>query len=122
MELLNQLPCWYIIVGIIWSCYQGYRGIVETRHYNKDNWTSLWERMVVLYIHDFAFRFVCTIAGFFALYVSYILISNASDMYGLSSGTSWLLLFSFLIGVIGVGGQLHFVIIMGKLLKGKPTE
>ncbi|MHC4270395.1 MAG: hypothetical protein ACYSTS_18310 [Planctomycetota bacterium] len=109
------MPCWYIIIGIVWSIFQGARGVVETRLNNKDKEWKSWEKYIVLYIHDFAFRFICTLSGFFALYVSYSLLANTANVFKLSSGASLLLVFSFLIGVIGVGGQLHYVILIGKL-------
>ena len=32
MDSLNQIPFWYIIlIGIIWSMYQGVRGAIEHR-------------------------------------------------------------------------------------------
>ena len=113
-SVLRELPCWYVTVAIVWSFYQGARGVVETRLNNRDKKWEWWEKVIVLDIHDFAFRFVCTMAGFLALYVSYRLIAEVPSTFELSAGTSLLLVFSFLIGVIGVGGQLHYVILMGK--------
>ena len=72
------------------------------------------EREKVIDIHDFAFRFVCTMAGFIALYVSYSLVSSVSIDSEFSSGAALLLVLLFLIGVIGVGGQLHHVILFEK--------
>ena len=115
-SVLSELPCWYVTVAIVWSFYQGARGVVETRLNNAakiKNWKN-WEKVIVLYIHDFAFRSICTMAGFLALYFSYRLIAKVPSIFELSAGTSLLLVFSFLIGVIGVGGQLHYVILMGK--------
>jgi len=88
--------------------------VVEARVVNADKQWKLWEKVMILYIHDFVFRFVCTIAGFLALYVSYHLLLKAPHIFELSAGTALLLVFSFLIGIIGVGGQLHYVILMGK--------
>jgi hypothetical protein len=113
MQIVNQLPWSYLLCGLVWSLYQGVRGIVEQRRAYKDRekqtWDQ-WERVMILYIHDFAFRFVCTAAGFVALYVSYFL---AKDLTALTTGSSLLLILSFLIGIIGVGGQLHYVILLG---------
>lgn len=115
MDLLTQMPCWYVIIAGLLSLYQGCRGVVEQRRNYLDNlagkkWKT-WEKIVILYVHDFIFRLVCTMAGFVALYVSYIL---AKGIFNLSLSASVLLAFSFLIGVIGVGGQLHYVILMGR--------
>lgn len=128
-ESLNQIPCWYIIAGILWSIYQGVRGAIEYRlnydaqfykdanqnnKFQKPFWKR-WEKWVVLYVHDFVFRFVCTISGFVALYLAYTLAGD--NMQGITSGSSVLIVFLFLIGIIGIGGQLHYIILMGKLPK-----
>jgi hypothetical protein len=119
VQIVNQLPCWYVLSGLVWSTYQGFRGIVEQRRAYKDRneqdrkW-SRSERVIILYIHDFAFRFICTTAGFLALYVAYFLAKGLAYDTELATGSSLLLTLSFLIGVIGVGGQLHYVILMGR--------
>ena len=115
MDLLSQPQYWYFAIGLLWSVFQGVRGIVETRLHNPhaSEWKP-WERILVLYIHEFAFRFICTMAGFVSLYMSIALFNEISPDSELSTGDSLLLLLLFLIGVIGVGGQLHYVILMGK--------
>ena len=115
MDLLNQPQFWYFAFGILWSVFQGVRGVVETRLSNPQAsaWKR-WERVVVLYVHDFAFRFVCTMAGFVSLYMSVVLFNEISPDSELSTGDSLLMLLLFLVGVIGVGGQLHYVILLGK--------
>ncbi len=117
MDLLSQIPCWYITIGIMWSILQGGRGVLEQRADPDPNKRSLqcWEKVLIHYIHAFCFCFVCTMAGFFALYVSYLLAKDASSLHQLTLGSAALLAFSFLIGVIGVGGQLPYVIVMGRL-------
>ena len=115
MDFLSQLQFWYFAFGIVCGVFQGVRGVVESRLNNPgaSEWKS-WERMVVLYIHDFWFRFVCTIAGFVSLYMSVVLFNEISPDSELSAGDSLLMLLLFLVGVIGVSGQLHYVILMGK--------
>jgi len=127
METLCQIPNWYILIGIVWSTYQGVRGAIEHRlnyanQIQQSNQTEKrltkwkpWEKWMILYIHDFSFRFICTISGFISLYFAY---SLSKDMISsLTTGSSVFIAFLFLIGVIGVGGQLHYVILMGKLPK-----
>jgi len=119
MELLNGVSCWYLVIAIAWSLYQGARGVIETRLNNRDkNWQA-WQKVLVLDIHDFAFRFVCTMAGFLALFVSYRIAESVDLLADLSTGAAALLVFSFMIGVIGVGGQLHYIILLGKLPPAK---
>ena len=131
MDSFSQVPSWYIWLGFLWSIYQGVRGAVEQHlghqakvHIGAEKWIEPrepkwkeWHRWLVLYTHDFAFRFICTAAGFVALYLATIVAGDTSNIRSLSTGTSVLLAFLFLIGIIGVGGQLHYVILMGKLPK-----
>jgi hypothetical protein len=122
MDLLSQPQFWYFAFGILWSIFQGARGVVEARLSNPHAraWKR-WERIVVLYVHDFAFRFICTMAGFVSLYMSVALFNDISPDSELSTGDALLMLFSFLLGVVGVGGQLHHVILLGKLPSAKTS-
>jgi hypothetical protein len=115
MDFLSQPQYWYFAFGVAWSLFQGVRGVVEARLCNPhaSAWKP-WERILVLYIHDFAFRFICTLAGFLALYMSIVLFNEIDPETELSTGDSLLLVLLFLIGVIGAGGQLHYVMLMGK--------
>lgn len=80
---MNAIPIWYLSLASVWSSYQGVRGIIETRinleiamsanEPSRIAWTPWWKKVVVLDIHDFWFRFICTMAGFASLYVSYLL-------------------------------------------------
>ena len=109
MALLDEVSSGYVALAVFWSFYQGVRGIIETRLYNQDKKWSWWWRILVLDIHDFAFRFICTAAGFVALYVCYS-VALAIDLEGeISIGDATLLISSFIIAVIGIGGQLHCV-------------
>lgn len=122
MDFLSQPQYWYFAVGVVWSIFQGVRGVVETRLANPhaSEWKP-WERILVLYIHDFAFRFICTMAGFLSLYMSVVLFNQINPESELSTGDSLLLLLLFLVGVIGTGGQLHYVILMGKRPSAKSS-
>ncbi len=109
----------YIIVAIVWSSFQGYRGIIEQNRAYKDRpeksptW-SINEKCIILFIHDFAFRFICTISGFAALYLIYITYGNLTLLRDLTSGLAILMVFLSIIGLIGIGGQLHHIIIGNK--------
>lgn len=131
MNSLIELPCWYIWLGFFWSTYQGIRGVVEQSlaHHGKvfqeanNKWRlprdpswKPWQKWLVLYVHDFAFRFICTATGFFVLYLAVVIIGgDINNIKCLSPSASTLLAFLFLLGIIGVGGQLHYVILMGKV-------
>jgi hypothetical protein len=121
MQIINEIPCWYLILALLWILYQAYRGVREHALYHeeakKSNQRSDWsckDEWVILYIHDFVFRFVCTMAGFSTLFFTYYILSKTTDLMSISTGTSALVASAFIIGVIGVGGQLHHVILLGK--------
>ena len=132
MGALNEISTFYVVVAVLWATYQGFRGAVEqqlnhfsrVRDAQKGTWEEprdpkweCWQRWVVLYVHDFAFRFICTFAGFVALYVANMLAGDLGKLRELSAQSSALVAFLFLVGVIGVGGQLHYVILLGKVPK-----
>jgi hypothetical protein len=124
VKLLTELPCWYSIIAVVASLYFGTRGVVmhrieaerinlEIRSKEGREWKT-WEIVFIRYIQDFIFNFVCSIAGFISLFLSYSLLTGLRDLSKLSAGISLLVVFLFLIGVIGVSGQLPYVILRGK--------
>ena len=115
MSLLDPPACWYTVFALLWSAYQGARGIIETRLANASNKWPEWKKIVILDIHDFAFRFVCTLAGFTAMLVAYRVAANVPSIANISAGQAALLGSSFLVGVVGVGGQLHYLILLGRV-------
>jgi hypothetical protein len=115
---MSAIPSWYVVIALVWAAYQGIRGIVETRFNNRGNELKQWQKVIVFDIHDFAFRFVCTVAGFVSLYTAYNLMREV-DIRNISPGAAVVLGLSFLIGVMGVGGQLHFAVLMGRLPSAK---
>lgn len=112
-------PCWYLFLAFVWSAYQGARGAVEQDWMNDlrgaAKLESAGKRWMILYVHAFAFRFVCTVAGFASLYACYFIAASVGDWKDISTGTAGLLAASFIVGVIGVGGQLHYVVLLGKI-------
>jgi hypothetical protein len=117
MLQIENIPCWYLSIAIVWSIYQGIRGIIEHRYMDSVKEWERWRKIIVLDMHDFVFRFVCTMAGFLALFVSYHIVEFVTDFSKISTGATTLLVLFFLIGVIGVGGQLHHLILLGKVPK-----
>jgi hypothetical protein len=122
MDSITHAPWWYLSIAFVWCTYQGIRGAVEhdLGHSldvkGEPKWKP-WQRWLILYTHDFAFRFICTAAGFVSLYLAAILAGDTDNMRNLNSGSAALLALLFVLGIIGVGGQLHYVILMGKLPK-----
>src|SRR5574342_1002810 len=115
MDFPSQPLYWYFAIAVAWSLFQGVRGVVEARLDNPraSEWKT-WERLIVLYVHDFAFRFICTMAGFVSIYMSVALFNEMSPDSELSTGDALLMFLLFLVGIVGAVGQLHYLILMGK--------
>ena len=116
-------PCWYFDVALLWASFQGVRGAIEQQWINDNRAAPqkltgyrLW---VIAYLHDVGYRFVCTMAGFIALYACYAIISELK-VTEVTPGVAALLAAAFLVAVLGVGGQLHYFLYTGKIpgLKG----
>src|ERR1044071_648825 len=105
------------LIALIWSAYQGARGVMEQQLNRGQPWfdgLSPAKRFWLLYLHDFAFRFVCAFAGFVALHVCWELV-RIRDLAHISAGGGAVTIAAFLFGVAGVGGQLHYLLLMGKV-------
>lgn len=115
MEFPEQPQYWYFAFGLAWSLFQGVRGVVEARllHTQSRGWRR-WERVVVLYVPEFVFRSVCTLAGFAALYMAVILFNDTDPELDVPFVDSLVMFLLFLVGVLGVGGQLHHVLLFGR--------
>ena len=119
MEAFEAAPVWYWIVAGLWSAYQGARGVAEHAALGTyrcdfaDKPIGSFRRFVLVFLHDFVFRAVCTLAGFVALWMGWYVI----DQYPLDGARLGAVAALLTIGVIGVGGQLHYVILLGKLGK-----
>jgi len=103
---LGAVPLWgWVLIGV-WAAYQGARGAVEHQTRSGTDYPG-WRGWMMLYVHDFAFRFVCTVGGFAALVVAQSIQpeDGASIAAGVALG---------LVGLLGVGGQLHYMLLLGK--------
>jgi hypothetical protein len=88
----------YLLIALLWSSYQGWRGIVEQGLHKGQKWfddMSPWKRLFFLYLHDFAFRFICVFAGFSALAVCWNIVTETSRVSDISAGGATLLIASF---------------------------
>ena len=123
MLSLNNIPSWYLLTTLVISCYHGYRGFmlqwILTENQNqatelKRKWKT-WEKVSVRCIEDMFFHFICSLSGFLTLFVANGLYDIFVQQKTIDAGASVLLTFSFLIGVIGISGQLPHIIQLGKI-------
>lgn len=127
-----DIPCWFLVVGLIVSVYHGYRGYVLQRwtaqsHKHdveqkaaKDVTTFKWfmsssETIAVRYVYDALFYFFCSIAGFIALWLAIYVFNELPNICYIPGGTGALLVFLTVLGLLGVSGQLPYIIQLGKL-------
>lgn len=129
-----DVPCLFIIAGLIVSAYHGYRGYVlqrwtaqsqkhaEEQKASKDGVTFKWfmspgETIIVRYAYDALFYFFCSTVGFAAVWLARFMFNALPNIYDIPAGTGALLAFLIVLGVLGVGGILPYVIHLGKLPK-----
>lgn len=129
---LNEIPCWYMVISMILSFYYSIRGgranylfnlnrikeddakikndSASKREWPLNKWQSFW----IYSLHDFIFHLICSLSGFFALYLlgtNYqVMSSNAA-----TTGDSILIVFLSLYSIIGITGMLPQLIQQGKL-------
>lgn len=123
MSVLDGVPSWYRFIAIAFSCYYAYRGyrgnwIAQLRENEKRPEGSRLSKSAIVSIfcvHDMLFHFLCSLAGFLALFVASNLYESLASRQEYDTGKSVLLVFSFLFGVVGVTGQLPHLILQGKL-------
>ena len=127
-----DVPCLFVIVGLVVSAYHGFRGFVPQRwtaqlqkHVDeqmaaKNNTTFKWfmspvETIAVRYVYDALFYFFCSIVGFSALWLATYLFNTLPNIHDIPGGTGALLVFLVVLGLLGVSGILPYVIQLGKL-------
>jgi hypothetical protein len=120
-----DVPCWFVVIGLIVSAYHGYRGYVVQRVTAQSQrrdaeqqaawfWSPV-ETFVVRYAYDFLFYFFCSIVGFAALWLAIYVFNALPNIYDIPGGTGALLVFLVVLGLLGISGILPYVIQLGKL-------
>jgi hypothetical protein len=120
------IPWWYIALAAVLSLCQGYRGYVNQRVLAQfqqaaagpDKW--FWSRREVLLVrcfYDGLFYAFCSMVGFVALWLAGYMFNTIPDLHDIPGGTSALLVSLVVLGLLGVSGQLPYLIQLGKLPK-----
>jgi hypothetical protein len=106
----------FIVVCAAVTLYQGYRGFMfQWLLADKERWTRP-QRVVLLCIADAIFYVVCTASGFVSLFLAVELSTQLRNLSEIALGTSVLLIFLAVYGILGVTAQLPTLIQQGKLL------
>jgi cytosine/uracil/thiamine/allantoin permease len=113
-------------LALVVSLYFGSRGVVGQRiaadllnrdllkEKNGRTWET-WEIVVVRYIQDFMFHFVCGMAGFLSLFAAHSMFGKLSAGSTIDAGAAAVFIFLALVGLVGVSDQLPFLLLEGKL-------
>jgi ABC-type iron transport system FetAB permease component len=91
---------------------------MEQQIYADSNW-SMAQKIVILYVQEFIFKFIITLSAFIALFAGTCVLSSIQSISTISTGAGALLIFLFIWGVIGVTGYLTHLIVAGKVPGGK---
>jgi hypothetical protein len=104
----------FVAIAVVVSVYQGYRGFMFQKVGDRTPYED--RKVSLLCISDMIFYVVSCASGFVALYFAYQLSVLLPDPANIAMGTSVLLIFLAVFGLLGVTGQLPFLIQQGKLL------
>jgi len=123
MSVFDQIPSWYFVVALAFSCYYAYRGYmgnwIAQRAENEKRAEALRlskSTIVSIFcVHDMLFHFFCSLAGFLALSIARILYHALVARPEFDTGRSVLLVFAFVFGFVGATGQLPQLILQGKV-------
>jgi hypothetical protein len=105
----------FFALGGLVTLYQAYRGFMfqwllpEARRWSKS------QRVLLLCLSDSLFYGICAASGVFALHLAAELSSRLRNPSDIALGTSVLLAFLALWGVLGITGQLPVLLQQGKL-------
>ena len=122
MITIALIPVWYWVVAVLFSAYYAFRGWVGNRvaarvENEKRSQSARYDEWVIKWVfsaHDALFHFVCSMAGFCALFVANTLYESLIAGSTFDAARSVLLVFTFLFGLVGVTGQLPQLILQGK--------
>jgi hypothetical protein len=105
MPTLSSIPCWYLTIAIVWSCYQAYRGFMLQKRLTPFQQLSDREKILLLCIADGFTFLLCTFSGFLALFAFRQLAWPVSPA-PTGESSAILLIFLLLYGIAGVSGKL----------------
>lgn len=109
-EILYKMPCWYILLAVLFSLYYAIRGIVEQKAIHIHTTLSFAEKTVIFYVQDFLFKFIATMSGFVALFTANYIFPAKIEINNINIGYVLLLLFLFVWGITGICGYLTLFI------------
>lgn len=130
MSTISEMPCWYVLIIILFSLCYGIREIVyRTKRLSDDEAKNtdkvimpMCRKVIIFYSRDFLSVVICTISGFVALFFANYIFSKLDSFNDISAGTAIILIFLIFWGITGASGYLQYIIVAGKLPGFKPME
>lgn len=113
-DIIMKMPCWYLLMLILFSLYYAIRGIMEQKIIHAAGTLSQVQKVIISYIQEFLFKVVFTVSGFIALFIANYIFSSLKSVHDIGAGTAILLIFLIIWGITGVSGYLTFLIVSGK--------
>jgi hypothetical protein len=107
----------YSLVAVVLTIYQGYRGFMLRGSFTGQQGSNKSLRMILYCLADTILYVVCTLTGFASIWLAYQLSVRIPSLPAISIGTSILLVFLVLLGLLGVTGQLPHLIQQQKFLR-----
>jgi hypothetical protein len=119
IDYIVNMPCWYQAIIILFSLYYAIRGVMY-RYNLKSEYTDRTKyeilfRVIIDYIQEFLFKVIITVSSFVALYIDYCILLKIESPSKIDAGTGIIIIFLFVLGVIGASGYLTHLILLGKV-------
>ncbi len=115
---MSGVRFFFLVLGLLLSLYQGYRGFMF-QWIRSDAPFKEWSKprkVLLLALADGLLYFATSVSGFIALVLCFELSARIPDPASIAIGTATLLVFLAVYGILGVTGQLPYLIQKGKLL------
>ena len=114
-EIILKMPCWYLLIMIIFSLYYSIRGVLEwTVIGDHKIFNSLPKRVIYYYIQEILFKCIFTASSFIALLIVNYIFSTVKSINEIGVGTAIILIFLISWGVSGISGYLTYLIVSGR--------
>ena len=113
-DIIMKMPCWYLLMLILFSLYYAIRGIMEQKINYAAGPLSQAQKVIISYVQEFLFKVVFTVSAFMALFIANYIFSSLKSVNDIGAGTAILLIFLIIWGITGVSGYLTFLIVSGK--------
>lgn len=114
VDIIMNMPWWYLVALILFSLYYAIRGIIEQRFINANGPLTNVQTIFYAYIQEFLFKVIVTASGFVALLIANYIFSSLESLNDIGAGTAIVLIFLIFWGITGISGYLSHLIVSGK--------